>query len=194
MPVVTYPKNSCDSRAPLGLPRPCGGSMPAPHISPLRPRRKNGRRRTTPRAGGVQRPCRGRIARSPGWRITAKNGNPSTIPVPTHVLLYIPARHRTKLCTIPVPTHVLLCDLYWNCCTCTAVYVCRYSAGGERGKARGKNRHTVPVLGWFGVPLLFLFYFICVRYTVPVSGCTNAYDSVPLETSTSINQLSLIHI
>ena len=42
--LMTYPKNSCDSRAPLGLSRPRGGSIPAPYSSPMSPRRKNGRR------------------------------------------------------------------------------------------------------------------------------------------------------
>ena len=42
--IYVSPKNSCDSRAPLGLPRPHSGSTPFPRSSPVTCRRKNGRR------------------------------------------------------------------------------------------------------------------------------------------------------
>ena len=42
MPVIIYRKNSCNSRAPLGLPRPRGGSTPAPHNIPVTRWQKNG--------------------------------------------------------------------------------------------------------------------------------------------------------
>ena len=42
--VIIYPKNTCESRAPLGLPRPRDGSTPLPHSSPMICGRKNGRR------------------------------------------------------------------------------------------------------------------------------------------------------
>ena len=41
---IIYPKNTCDSRAPRGLPWPRGGSTPFPHNSPTICRRNNGRR------------------------------------------------------------------------------------------------------------------------------------------------------
>ena len=58
----SYPKNSCDSRPPRGLPPPRGGSTLSPHNSPTICRRKNGRRRMTPRAGA----SRGRGCSLPG--------------------------------------------------------------------------------------------------------------------------------
>ena len=54
--VITYPKNSCDSRAPPDSPRHHDRATPAPRISPLSPPRKNGRRCPTRRVGGVERP------------------------------------------------------------------------------------------------------------------------------------------
>ena len=164
--VVTHPKNSCESRAPVSVPRSRCGATSHPHSSYFLSPANTGCRARLGEQGALYLGLPGTDRSLPGMSENCKNRKSlHCTRTTTQVLLYIPARHRTKLCTIPVPTHVLLCDLYWNCCTCTAVYVCRYSAGGERGKARGKNRHTVPVLGWFGVPLLFLFYFICVRYT-----------------------------
>ena len=53
--VITYPKNSCDSRAPPDSPRHHDRATPAPRISPLSPPRKNGRRCPTRRVGGVER-------------------------------------------------------------------------------------------------------------------------------------------
>ena len=68
------PKNRCDSRAPLGLPPPRGGSTLFPHNSPTICRRKNGRRWTTRRAGA----SRGRVCSLPG---VADNRKYMEIPV-----------------------------------------------------------------------------------------------------------------
>ena len=62
MPVITYPQNSCESRAPSDPPRHHDRATPAPHISPRCPRRKNSRQCPTRRAGGVKR-------RPPGDRV-----------------------------------------------------------------------------------------------------------------------------
>ena len=60
--VITYPKNSCNSRAPLGVPRSWVGALPAPHSCPMTCRQKNGRRWTTRRAGA----SRGSVCSLPG--------------------------------------------------------------------------------------------------------------------------------
>ena len=75
-------------------------------------------------------------------------------PKPTHVvLLYIPARHRNKLCT---NAHAAVSYVLLHTST-AAVYVL-----GERGAWRGVERqkppYRPPALAWFGVPLLL---FLC---------------------------------
>ena len=90
----SYPKNSCDSRAPLGFPPPRGGSTPFPHNSPTICRRNNGRRRTTRRAGA----SRGRVCSLPRVAHNRKyqvHGNPSSVTATrfvsssTHLLLLL---------------------------------------------------------------------------------------------------------
>ena len=55
MPVITYQKNSYESRGPPDRRRHHDRVTPAPHISPRCPRRKNCRRCLTRRAGGLER-------------------------------------------------------------------------------------------------------------------------------------------
>ena len=55
MPLITYPKNSCRSRAPPDPPRYHDRATPVPYVSPWRPRRMNCRRCLTRRAEGVER-------------------------------------------------------------------------------------------------------------------------------------------
>ena len=69
--VIIYPKNSCDSRAPLGLPRPHGGSTPFPHNRPTICRRRTG---ADERLGERGPPGEG-SALSPGWRIIVNAWN-----------------------------------------------------------------------------------------------------------------------
>ena len=79
--MIIYPKNSCDSRPPLGLRRPHGGSTPFPHSSPMTCRRKNWRRRTTRRAGA----SRASVCSVPGVAGDLKN---MEIPVSLQLGLY----------------------------------------------------------------------------------------------------------
>ena len=167
---VTYPKNSCDSRGPLGLPRPRGGSTPAPHSSPLRRRRKNGLRGPPRRAGAVGRLSRGRIARSPGWRRIVKMEIPA---------LYLTG---TNACAAVHPCTTQEQTLYQRMCCCmirvllytstTAVYVL-----GERGAWRGEAKTTIPAPRWHGseyyllpVTLVFFIFYFLSAIPSPASG------------------------
>ena len=146
---VTYPKNSCDSRGPLGLPRPRGGSTPAPHSSPLRRRRKNGLRGPPRRAGAVGRLSRGRIARSPGWRRIVKMEIPA---------LYLTG---TNACAAVHPCTTQEQTMYQRMCcwmirTAVHIYCCVRTR-----RARGMEAKTaIPALLWHGSAYQLLSYCI----------------------------------
>ena len=98
---IRYPKNSCDSRAPLDLPRPRGGSTPAPQ-QPSEAPAKERAPMTDSASGGRREPLPGTDRSLPGM---ADNSYKMELPALyrcTNACAAVhpsPARHRNKLCT-----------------------------------------------------------------------------------------------
>ena len=153
--VIICLKNTCDSRAPHGLPRPRGGSTPFPHNSPTICRRKNGRRWMTPRAGV----SRGRVCSLPGVVDNRK---------------YMEILVSLQLCII---INASIC-----CCCCTLLYCCTISwvvgwcVGrlfgrwvGERGRLVGQYTWMVECVRGSGCLTCFVLLFSGPMVVSPLS-------------------------
>ena len=160
-------KNTCDSRAPLGLLRPRGGSTPAPHSSPLRATPKERTLMTTSASGG-RREALPRTDRSlPGM---AENRKRMEIPA-----LYL----GTNACCAAVhPCTTQEQTLHQRMCCCmirTAVHIsCCVRTRRARGvERRGEANTAIPAPLWRGSAYLcyfFVFVFFVRDVPSPISG------------------------
>ena len=144
-------------------------------------------------SGGLEKaPSRGRICSLPGMAENRKKMEiPALYTVPTHVLLYIPARHGTN----SVPPHVLLCDI-----TTASSCVRTRRAGGMERRGEAKTA-IIPVSLWHMVQrtshcylAFFLVSFFCHAIIRPSPCLWRSSAYFLLHCCTAVILLSHTHI